>query len=286
MIKCIASDMDGTLLTGKGSISEKNKQAIEHAQSRGVEFVVATGRSYQEAQYALKQVGVSCPVICVNGAMVVDQNGAIISSEVISRGLARGIANNLTNLDVYYEVYTNKGTYTDNLEKAVSVMIDVFTSANHHFTREQVEAVAKGRISEGFVHHVDEYTTIFEDESIEIYKFLAFSADLDKLAHAREALTELSGIAVSSSGDGNLEITSMHAQKGIALQKFVASKGISLIETMAVGDNDNDLSMLKLVGRAVAMGNAPQHIKAQAHFVTETNEYDGVAKAISEALEG
>lgn len=284
MIKCIASDMDGTLLTGKGSISEKNQQAIKLAQKQGVEFVVATGRSYQEAQYALKQVGVICPVICVNGAMVVDEAGKIIASEVLSIEKALQIANILAGSDIYFEVYTNKGTYTNNLEKAVSVMIDVYTSANHNFTREQVEGVAKGRISEGLVHHVDSYDMILSDESTEIYKLLAFSADLDKLVGVREGLAELTDIAVSSSGAGNLEITSIHAQKGIALQKFISKRGIAHSETMAVGDNDNDLSMLKIVGWAVAMGNAPEYIKAQAQFVTDSNEHDGVAKAIYEAL--
>ncbi|WP_147535063.1 HAD family hydrolase [Bacillus marasmi] len=285
MIKCIASDMDGTLLTGSGSISEGNKQAIQLAQAKGIEFIVATGRSYQEAQYALKQVGIVCPVISVNGAVVVGNDGKMITSQQLSKEDATAIAAILANDDIYFEVYTNDGTYTNNLEKAISVMVDVFTSANHHISKEQVEAFAKGRISEGFVHSVENFEEIFKDESKEVYKLLAFSSKLEKLKEARSALAAFTNIAVSSSGDGNLEITSVQAQKGIALQKFVSSKGISLIETMAIGDNDNDLSMLKLVGKAVAMGNAPAHIKAQAHYVTETNELDGVAKAIQAVLE-
>ena len=70
MIKCIASDMDGTLLNSNQLISEENKEAIVKAQAQGIEFVVATGRSYQEATYVLDEAGITCPVICANGAEV------------------------------------------------------------------------------------------------------------------------------------------------------------------------------------------------------------------------
>ncbi len=56
------------------------------------------------------------------------------------------------------------------------------------------------------------------------------------------------------------------------------------MDTMAIGDNYNDLSMFQRVGRAVAMGNADEEIKGQCHFVTLTNEESGVAKAIMDAL--
>lgn len=284
MIRCIASDMDGTLLTGNTGISERNKQAIKMAQEKGIEFVIATGRSFQEAQFALQQAGIICPVICVNGAEVRTGEGKIVSTHALSKEKAGQAANLLADHEIYFEVYTNKGTFTCNVEQALSVMVDVFTSANHHFSREEVEAFAKERIESGFVQFVNDYQEILNSPSFEIYKFLAFSADLEQLAIARQEISTISGIAVSSSGDGNLEITSADAQKGIALEEFVKQNGISLIETMAIGDNDNDLSMLSRVGRSVAMGNAADHIKEKCHFVTETNDQDGVAHAIFEAL--
>lgn len=283
MIKCIASDMDGTLLTGNSMISEKNKQAIKLAQDKGVEFIVATGRSYQEAQFALLNAKIDCPVICVNGAEVRSSAGEILASQPLAQEKAVEVASILANHHVYFEVYTEKGTFTNDLEQAVSVMIDVFTSANHHFTKDEVETFAKERVNSGFVQFVQDYNEIFAENKI--YKLLAFSADLAELANAREELVGLTGLAVSSSGDGNLEITSITAQKGIALAEYVKQKGISLIETMAIGDNDNDLSMLNIVGRSVAMGNAADHVKAQSDLVTLTNDEDGVAKAIIEALD-
>src|SRR3954462_12597907 len=92
MIKCIASDMDGTLLNSIQQISEENKQAIIKAQAEGIEFLVATGRSYQEATYVLSEAGLSCPVICVNGAEIRSKEGEVLSSTPISKELARAVA--------------------------------------------------------------------------------------------------------------------------------------------------------------------------------------------------
>ena len=74
------------------------------------------------------------------------------------------------------------------------------------------------------------------------------------------------------------------ARKGTALQRFVESKGISLEDTMALGDNYNDISMLSIVGHSVAMGNAEQPVKDIAKAVTDTNSNDGVAQMIKKAL--
>src|SRR5690625_6228534 len=71
---------------------------------------------------------------------------------------------------------------------------------------------------------------------------------------ARGSLQDLSGLAVSSSGAGNLEITNINAQKGIALDAYTKQHGISMENVMVVGDSFNDLSMMERAGRSVAMG--------------------------------
>lgn len=77
MIKTIAIDMDGTLLNKMQKVSEENKHAIQRAQSEGVEVIIATGRSYVEARFALDEAGIVCPVICVNGAALFTEDGKI-----------------------------------------------------------------------------------------------------------------------------------------------------------------------------------------------------------------
>lgn len=284
MIKCIASDMDGTLLNSNQQISEQNKEAILKAQAQGIEFVVATGRSYEEATYVLAQVGLTCPVICVNGAEVRSKEGEVLSATPIDKQLARNVAARLKEKDVYFEVYTNKGAYTIDADKAVSIMVDIVMSANPEVNRDEIIEAAGARIRDELIYTIEDYELLFTDEDFQIYKLLAFSFDSGRLESANESLSELEGLAVSTSGHDNLEITNEQAQKGIALESFVKAKGIDLAETMAIGDNYNDVSMLEKVGRSVAMGNADYYIKSLCDVVTDINEDSGVAKAILEVI--
>lgn len=285
MIKCIAIDMDGTLLTAKQQITTENIEAIQKAQSQGVEVVIATGRSFQEASFALDGTELKCPVICVNGAETRSASGEFIVSNPLNIEIAEKAAKILNKYHVYFEIYTNHGTFSVDRNKAVSILVDIFLSANPEADVDQVVKVAEGRVENRLVDFVDSYDLIFKKEDNQIYKLFAFTTERDSLAAAKEELLVLPGLSVTSSGQENLELTSLDAQKGEALEAFVHEKGISLQETMAIGDNYNDLSMFKMAGRAVAMGNADEHIKAQCDAVTLTNEESGVAKAILEVLE-
>jgi len=284
MIKIIASDMDGTLLNSVQQISEENKAAILKAQAQGVEFVVATGRSYQEATYVLGEAGLKCPIICVNGAEIRSKEGNMLSATPIPKQLAREAAAKLRELDVYFEVYTDKGACTVDADKAVTTLVDIIISANPEADRDEVVYAAGARLRDGLVQVIEDYETLFADENVQIYKMLAFSFDSDKLAAAGNTLTDFEGLAVSASGHENLEITNKQAQKGIALESFAKAKGIDISETMAIGDNYNDVSMFERAGRSVAMGNASYEIKALCDVITDTNNEHGVAKAILEVL--
>lgn len=286
MIKCIATDMDGTLLTATQEITAENREAITKALEQGVEVVVATGRSYQEAKFVLQESGLMLPMICVNGAEVRSKDGEIVSSSPLDKEQAQQAALRLVENGVYFEVYTNEGTYTEDEDKAISIIVDIFSTANPEVPIERIAEAAEERLHKGLVRKIEHYDRLFEEDQYEIYKLLAFSLDPEKLEAANVALREIEGLAISSSGSENIEITSLEAQKGIALEKFVQTREISLQETMALGDNFNDVSMLKKVGKPVAMGNAVDEIKALCGEVTLTNQESGVGKAIMAVLKG
>jgi Cof subfamily protein (haloacid dehalogenase superfamily) len=285
MIKCIATDMDGTLLNSAARITDENKAAIVKAREKGVEVVVATGRSYDEAMFVLKEAGLQLPAICVNGAEVRSADGEVVVTNPMTKAQAREAARILAEKEIYFEVYTSQGTYTDDRDKGITVIVDIFSSANPEAPVDVILKGAEERFEKKLVHVVDSYDKLFEDDEHEIYKFLAFSFDDGKQAEGREALSVIEGLALSSSGHSNIEITSEKAQKGIALEAFVKERGLEMAETMAIGDNENDLSMLTRAGRAVAMGNASFAIKAECDVVTSTNDESGVGKAILEVLE-
>lgn len=284
MVKCIAIDMDGTLLNNNHVVSEENADAIKLAQKNGVEVVIATGRAYSEAKDVLAEAGIVTPIICVNGAEARKSDGTIVSTNPIANSEVRKLAEILDKHDIYFEIYTQDGTYSKDYDKAVATIMDVFMSASEENDYEKVLKAAKERMEEGNVKLVDSFDPILAEDSHVIYKLLAFSLDKENLEAARSELLDLGIVAVSSSGKDNLEITSVDAQKGIALTTFTAERGITMEETMALGDNYNDVSMFVRVGRAVAMGNAPDGVKEKAHMITDTNVNSGVAKAILEAM--
>ncbi|TDQ42188.1 Cof-type HAD-IIB family hydrolase [Aureibacillus halotolerans] len=284
-MKCIALDMDGTLLGHSHEVEVEEADAIRFARKQGTEVVICTGRSRKEALLPIEKAGLSLPMICVNGAQTWSEDGELLSAVHLETDQFRSVESILTELDIYFEVYATSGNYTTDADKAVSVFIDLLSSfQGKDSDYEQIKKAAQKRINEGSVHIVDDYQDVIGNEGEGFLKVLAFSFDDHKLQKARELLDDIEELAVSSSGKGNLEITNVKAQKGFALAEFVQNKGITLEDTMAVGDNYNDVSMFTLAGKAVAMGNADDTVKSKADEVTLTNDEHGVAHAILNAL--
>lgn len=283
MVKCIAIDMDGTLLTSSQEVTKANRQAIHLAQQKGVEVVIATGRAYEESGDLLKSAGIITPMICANGAEIRTKDHEIVDTNPLNKDIASEVSEILHSYNVYYEIYTNKGTYTVDKEKARALIIDIFTVNGEASQSEEILKAAEERLNQ--IHHVDSYGQLFADSSQVVYKLLAFHFDSIVLDKVREELKKKSELAISASGKDNIEITSVYAQKGVALEKFVSAHTIDLADAMAIGDNFNDVSMFKKAGRAVAMGNAVEEIKNQCDFVTGTNEESGVAQAILQVLD-
>lgn len=284
-MKLIAIDMDGTLVNKQLKVTKENSKVISQAVNDGHHVVIATGRSYDEARHTLEDAELHLPLICVNGAEIRSAEWEILSSTPLEFSQYEEIKSILDKEEIYYELYTSKGTYTDNREKAYEVMKDIVITSNPEATDDDVQKAALRRFRLGLVSVVGDFEKLLDQKDIEVYKFLAFSSDTEKLKRAFQHLQAVEDLAVSSSADNNLEITNSEAQKGVALKRFAEIKGIPLENTMAIGDNYNDVSMLEIAGFPVAMGNAVDEIKNMAAFVTKENDESGVAFAIQRFLE-
>ncbi|WP_285767986.1 Cof-type HAD-IIB family hydrolase [Peribacillus sp. SI8-4] len=284
MIKTIAIDMDGTLLNKMQKVSAENKEAIQKAQREGVEVIIATGRSYVEARFALDEANIDCPVISVNGAALFTKEGKIAASNPMSVATAKMVAEILEEQGIYFEIYTSQGIYSKNYEKSISVLVDIFVTANPEMDAERMRKFAEERLQLGQVTSISDYSELFSHSNVEYYKILSFSKNLDLLNRVAEKLNGQGGVTVTSSGRENVEIMSTEAQKGTALEAYVKQKSGSMQETMAIGDNYNDVSMFERVGLAVAMGNAPLDIQKLCDEVTGKNDESGVAQAILKVL--
>lgn len=284
-MKLIAIDMDGTLVNRQLKVTKENSETIKEAVNDGHHVVIATGRSYDEAKHTLEDADLHLPLICVNGAEIRSEGWEILSSIPLTFEQYEDIKKILDEEDIYYELYTSKGTFTDNREKAYEVMKDIVLTSNPEATDDDVQKAALRRFRLGLVSVVGDFDKLLSENGIEVYKFLAFSSDTAKLQRAFQHLKGVDSLAVSASADNNLEITNSEAQKGVAVQRYAKLKGISLKDTMAIGDNYNDVSMLEVAGFPVAMGNAVDEVKEMASFVTKENDESGVSFAIKKFLE-
>ncbi|MCD8848796.1 Cof-type HAD-IIB family hydrolase [Staphylococcus arlettae] len=284
MINLIATDMDGTLLNAAHEISEENINAIHYAQSLGITVVIATGRAFYEASTPVAQTDLKVPYICLNGAEVRDESFNISSTSNLNRELIDRITGELNSEDIYYQIYTNIGIYTENPERDLEIYIDIAERAGQQADVEKIKAGIQKRIDNGTLKVVENYDKIKETPGEIVMKILAFDSDLEKIDRVSAKLAESGSLAVSSSSRGNIEITHADAQKGIALATIAEKLHIDMDSVMAIGDNLNDISMLERVGYPVAMSNGTEEVKAASKYITETNENSGVGKAIMKLL--
>lgn len=285
-MKLIATDLDGTLLNEMGKVSKENSAAIQHALNQEIEVVVATGRAYGTAAKELKKAGLNLPIIGLNGAVLYTTDEQATQSIPLDKKTAREIANTCQNLDVYFEVFTDKGVFSTSKEYFTQVIIDIVQSSNPEVSEEAIKQQIEARFIDENVQFTTDYDTVFNKQMIQVYKILVFSPDEKKLSEIRALYQQDETLAVTSSAKINLEINHIDAQKGKAIENYAHSKGIDMQDVLAIGDNDNDISMLKKAGKAVVMENAADEIKQYADFITKKNDEHGFAYAIQKALKG
>ncbi|GGJ69182.1 hypothetical protein GGR02_002120 [Anoxybacillus voinovskiensis] len=273
----IALDMDGTLLNSSGRISERNKEAIVAAQKAGHMVAIATGRAFNDARKPLAEAELDCPVIGLNGAVIVQPNGAITRDVPLNKdALLPTLEWVRLQPDIYCEIYTNDAVYVGlhNREHLVAMAASA---------EQDVKRIVEKQFQQARVTYVPDIREIWNSELV-FYKILIFSLRRSSLEKAAQQFHLLPDITVTSSHPHNIEINHRQATKGEAVKQLAATYGIDLKKTMVIGDSLNDLPMFAVAGYRVAMGNAAEEVKQQADFITITNDEDGVAHALEKLV--
>lgn len=261
--KMIVLDMDDTLLQDDHTISERTKKALMDAQEFGIKVVLASGRP-TFAMYAtaeelkLKEFGSF--ILSYNGAKIINCQ---TNEELFSSTLPAETAHKLYDLSRRENVWIH--TYTGDL---------IVTEAANQYT--DIEATITGlpiEVVGSFVEAVSE----------PVVKVLMLEEPTILAEVEKKLQKELEGeLTVLRSKPYFLEFTELGVTKGTSLNHLIQKLGITREEVIAIGDSYNDLAMIEFAGLGVAMGNAPDDIKAKANFVTDTNMNDGVAKVVEE----
>lgn len=280
--------MDGTLLNHDLVIPEENIAAIKKAQAEGIEFMIATGRGITEAKPLLEKYNLNSAFITLNGGQVFDEKGVVQVEFPLKPVWTKKVVQSLINQDLYFEVVTSNGIYSDDKVKRINNIAGLISNLNPGTPFKLAVALSSARIELMNIKYVENYDEILSDPNIKVFKIIAFDTQSTVKFDAvkKDLLAEPNpGVVITSSSTYNIEINDINGQKGIALKKYAEQKGLGAENVMTLGDNVNDTTMIEYAGYSVAMGNAIDDIKKIAHWQTDTNNNAGVAKAIERAIE-
>lgn len=281
MIKLISSDMDGTLLDSYRQITQVNIDAIRTLQDSGIEFIINTGREYQNVVEILDKAGLKCDMICSNGSCGYDKEGNLLFEHSIPTETVKQIFEVFHQSDLVPTPFSQMGRISllskEELQKYTKEVMIPAMQINHPdfvYTDQEFEEL----ISQ--VTYVGGESGLFDSEH-RVLKIISQSTNPDALLRLRAELENIPGLAVVSTAPTDIEITSIEAQKGIGLMDYAERKGMIPDEIVAIGDSENDYSMLSIPGiHSVAMANATEAIKNICVYQTRANTKDGIAYII------
>lgn len=267
MIKLVAIDMDGTLLNNNKKISEGNKKALKDAINRGVKIVLCTGRPLFGALPLYKELDLP------------RENGYII----VNNGCSTHETKNFDLVD-YRELNKDEIFELYNLSREYNVDFTLFDEEHYFFVGEENEEPNEKTKEDSALVFVD-VTKISINEVLNSEKiffesmFLGEKEDLDVVEKKVNEILK-GKYNFPRSHIYILEALPLDADKGKAVRRLAEKLGIKQEEVMALGDGNNDIEMLEFAGVSVAMKNGTELAKKYAKYETDTNENDGVAKAI------
>ncbi|MFN8001053.1 MAG: Cof-type HAD-IIB family hydrolase [Acidobacteriota bacterium] len=273
-IRLLALDIDGTLLTSRGELTARNQTALQAAKQQGVQVVLLTGRRFNSARELVLQLALDIPLVSHNGALTKNIEtletldfhplAADITREIIRIGRACGVdmiccddPHGMGTMVIEGVSEQNKALHRY-LEKYRHSLVEV-PDLLEYVQRDPIQMMFSGRCDP-----MDEF-------AVELGRAMDGQIQLFKTRYRSVDLTLLDALSLTAS-------------KGESLAKLAREHGVTPDEVMAVGDNYNDLTMLRFAGLGVVMGNAEEDMKQMGFAVTGSNENSGVADAIEKYI--
>lgn len=274
-IKVLLLDMDGTTLQAdKVTVSDRNMKAIRSAVENGVEVVPCTGRvldMYPPQILDMKEIR-----YCVtgHGARAFDRvTGRTLYQNLISPVDSQKICAMFEGRGIYAEIAAQNTIY---IEKAVDDCLGEYPVPAHHawYMKDrhcQIAVECPGRYLLEHGIGIEKVNIYGMPEAVQEKVYNDITAT-GCVRHTREGVSP------------DLEFACLTLDKAKAVEAVLKEVGASLEECMILGDSSSDLDMIRKVGLGIAMGNAPDWIKAQADDVAPSYDQDGVAAMIEKYL--
>lgn len=265
-IKLVISDIDGTLLTTHHLIDDQLKDVLLELHQKAIPFILASARSPEGMFPITEELNLSDnPLVCYNGALVLkkqsDENYTVLFSHELNRTDVQQLINliNTKFPHVTINLYSGSEWYVDKIDKWTKIEADI--TKEHPIVKNIQQLLLNVALP---IHKL-----LLIGESEEIKQLLGYCTNL-----------RLTNSSFYLSKDNYLEITHRDVSKDKALIELSKYYDVPLENTMAIGDNFNDIPMLSLAGLGVVMDNAPEEVKKSTNLKTTDNNHNGVSKAI------
>ncbi len=256
MYKLIATDVDGTLLDNNSQMTELNRKALLECMKRGIEVVLATGKTMDSILYIVKDLGLCLPQITLNGSVTINPDLEIIRSSKIDPVY-------------YYEIV--REIKSNNYQPVIALENGKLYLEEYHPDLKHLDD-----IGEKFENVSSIETDYYANNTVDIYIPIEESNPLDYKLRKKYS----GKMQFIRSGKFFFDILNKDATKGNALLALIDSQEIKKEEIAVLGDSPNDLSMFEIAGLKIAVKNSYPEILEKADIVTDESYNSGLGKAI------
>lgn len=259
-IRVIVLDVDGTLLDSKHELTPRVEKALRAAAEKGVQIVLATGKTRASMLKTIEHLGLKTPGIYLQGLAIYDGDGELRHQMTLDPALARQVLTFAEDRGYIMVAYSGERI----LARVYNKEVEEGLTVHHELAPEVVGPL------QNLLEHMafNKLIACGEPKAVTALRW-QLNAQVGGAARLMQA-----GIPTM------LEILPPGGSKGTALKLLLKDMKIAPEHVMAIGDAENDIEMIQLAGIGVAMGHSHQAVKDAADHVTGTNDEDGVAQAI------
>ena len=260
----VVSDVDGTLVDKHKNLADETVAAVARLRDAGVGFTIISARPMSGMRWIADRLDLNVPMGAFNGGLVFERDGTIRSRATVPEAVARGV------VAMGRETPAELWLFADDKWHATSGEGVHADSERRSANQEPV----LGADMDALLDRADKITFVCDTPEV-----LAGLRDRAVAAFGAEA-------TIVQSQTYYLDVTAKAANKGDVITALATAIGVPLADTIAIGDQANDIAMFERAGRAIAMGNATPAVKAAAGEETRGNDANGVAYAIDTLILG
>ncbi|MFV0503403.1 MAG: HAD family hydrolase [Lachnospirales bacterium] len=282
MCKLVVLDIDGTTLTYEQELTKRTKDTIGKVVANGIPVCLCTGRNIHNTRRIANELNLTTPIICGDGAVVINNNEEYIANYGLKRATVDKIMNFIKKENLYLEICTPEyyHKYIKNNE------LGKFDYEGCTSRSDLKEAYSKWEYTY-FVHKVRYMEHLKDYAKDEEIISLLYAGDIEDVKKCTEFIKSLKDDTIEIRDDlweTYVFLVNKMGKKSHGLKAVAEYYNVDLKDVMAIGDQLNDLDMLKIVGMPIAMGNGAERIKEVSKYVTKTNDDEGVAHALEKFI--